>query len=1233
MKRFLKWAGYLLLFIVIFTVAGFLAWDSVSYFIAGKVAQFYARRADIVLDIGGVRGRPFSETTVENISVRPAEEKVQGYHFKSQSITCTYNLWDLKKGYGFFLQGLSCRADSPEFVHDLSVNLPEDKAEAELKTFLLPAVLPGLKVYNGTLILTHTGWDIDLRGLNANLRSSGAVHELLLDVEGFRLNQGGVTRIDTNFTSSLHYTEAKITVDSLEMGAEGIKVNGLVNLPRLDRDYFEFAADVTFTQSQLGLKGSWANQLLQTHVRTDNFDIGELQQRLGGAGWDISGKIKAEADLAFNLETLEELNGSFAAEMLDGKLHGVDVESVAAAGSFDHERFRLSVIEGRTTGNHVLVKDVSIPLSLLQKGEILSILGETQAKLSGDVANVGELLNIAGIKDDVLPASVRPESLAIRGHLDKGVLFVDTAEAAAADSRLKVDRAVIPIPATPEAIEKASLDLQARLETGKLGNLAALIGAIPLDGEASADLSVSGSIREPKVTINFDGDYLNYRERQIGSLVFAGYLRFTQEKLWHIKSIDFEITELIQENGSGVLTLLSPVTGKWQEDSLLINGTFHLDNKGEIAAGISRAPGKEVALEISTRSLDSDGWLGNYIAPGFFFHGADIEAVLLGVFENTQLQLSGSVSEAGATDVDFPLTGSFNLHYSSKGIEIEEFTWRSMERNQLTITGFVPYDPMAPAPLLDNEMSIKGHIDFPVLEDIGIFLEPWGISKGSVTLDMDVTGSWDRPEGHVHLEAKGIEPPGTLRQHMDSTVDFSCDIAALGGIIALQAANLDSSAYSAQAKGSWKHGISVKELLQNRRAELKGEVAADATVRLKDLNFLRRKLPWLRRLEGDMRGELHISGQVTKPVLKGSFFWVDGEASHTFNFPMLTAINLEGDFNERSITITDMQAEVGGSPVDLKGKVTREQERIDVSLQINGSNLLLFRNNDMRLRGDVQLDVAGPLERLVVKGKTGLTGGYYTRDLDFLGMIGSSSTPVSEGVSFLFSFADPPLRDDIRITTIEPFRIRNNLIRGVLRPELTLKGTGELPFLVGAIYIDPSRVLLPSGRLQVQSGLLRFLEGEPDRPQLDLLAHSKVLGYEINVVTQGPLDDPVVTLSSSPALPNEDLLLLLLTGQPPRQDATGSLKNRATTNVMVYLGRDFLNRWLEDEPGVSDETILDRFELDFGRDVTKSGEQTIESSFRLSEQATGTGKVYYLTGGKDKYDAYNYGLKLVFRFE
>jgi hypothetical protein len=1110
------------------------------------------------------------------------------------------------------------------------------EVESELKMFEIPAVLPHLAVHNGTVILSHADWDAEIRGINASLRSVDGVHELQLQVENLQFAQDRETRIDTGFTSLLSYTNEKITVDSFELGEQEISAAGFIDLAELDQGFTKYEVDFVFADSRLNIVGSMENKLLQAHVRTEKFDIGELQKRLGGTGWDIHGKIRGEADLVYDLEAEAGLNGSFVLGVDKGRLHGVDIETVFLEGVIDQENLIVSSAEAGTSGNYILVEDISVLIPVLQGEDVLAILGKSKAKFKADIADFTTLLQLLKVEENKIPEAVRPNSVAINGSLEKGKLYLEDARAVTSDSKLTIKEAIIPIPATKKAFELVPIDFAARIESGNLESLVGIFGEIPLTGQAAADVSITGSFKEPVASINLSGEYLGSKEIQLGSLSLQGDIRIAQEILGTIKSVEFEINEMAQENREGILGLLSPVIGTWRDDTFAMDATFELDGKGEISTSVSRTPGKEIVVEISTLNLDSDGWLGNFIDSRFYFHGANIEAALRGLFESTELQLSGTIREAGGTGVPFPLTGSFAMQYSSKGIEVKEFTWKSHERNQLTITGFLPYDPMAQEPFLDSDMTLKGHIDFPALEDIAVLLEPWGIGKGSVALSMDVSGTWNQPEGHIHFEVNEIEPPDTMRQYMDSAVNFSGDIAALGGTIVLQAAKLESTQYTAQASGSWKHGISVKELLQKSKAELKGEVKADAKVKLKDLNFLRRKLPWLRRLEGDMQGELHLAGPVTKPALKGSFSLKDGEASHTFNFPMLSAVNLVGEFDEHSISIENMRAEVGGSPVNLSGRINKDKETVVVNLHVDGKNVLLFRNNDMRMRGDVQLDVSGPLDRLAIKGTTGLTGGYYTRNIDFLGMLGSSSAPVSEGAGFLFSFPDPPLNDaviDIRITTIEPFRIRNNLIRGVLRPELSLKGTGELPFLLGNVYIDSSRVILPSGRLQVQSGLLRFLEEEPDRPQLDLLAQSKVLGYDINVVTRGPIDDPVITLSSSPALPNDELMLLLLTGQPPKEDAAGGAKGSGTTNVMVYLGRDFLNKWLEDESGASDETILDRFELDFGRNITKSGEQTVESTFRLSEYTTGTGKIYYLTGEKDKYDAYNYGVRLVFSFE
>ena len=1237
MKKFYKWAGYVSLSFVILIFVVLLNWESASYYIVKKVAHFYAGRAEIALDIGSIGGTLFSETTLDAVSIRPEKDSPQAYSFTAVTITCTYNLWDLKEGYELFLKGLHCSATDPEFAYDFRVAAPQEQSGEGSVKFPVALALPELNLLNGTVILTHAGWLAEMRGINAGFRSAGARgHELQLQVENSRFNQDGATRIDTGFTSLLRYDGAKLSIDSLELGRQEISAAGYIDLARTGKGLTGFAADLAFGQSRLNMTGSLENRLLTFHVRTDSFDSAELQKRLGGSGWDISGKIRGEADLIYNLELQEELQGSFALEVQEGQLHGVGIEAFSLAGGFDHEIFNISSAEARTPGNHILVRDVSVPVSLLLKGEVLPIAAASRAKFAVDAADFGALLKLAKVEADVLPEPVRPNSLNIHGSLEKGAVYLAEATAVTSGSRLTIDQAVVPIPATLKAFESVPIKLTARLESRNLQSLTGLFGDIPVSGEAAADMSITGSIKEPRGKITLAGENLGYGDLLLGSLALQGDAQLKQEKPGTISSAEFTVTGLTQTNGSGTLELVSPIEGTWQPEHFSIGGALQIDGQSEVVISVAQLPGRETTVEIRAGNLGSDGWLGNFMDKRYFFHGADIEAVLAGFPENRRLQLAGSIEEAGRPGTPFPLTGRFNLKYSTKGIEISEFAWKSHGKNELTLSGFLPYDPLAPEPFLAAELALDGHIDFPSLEDIAVFLEPLGISKGSVALDVSLAGSWQQPFGHVLLQAEGIEPPDMMLEYTDAPMNLTCDLAAAKGSIVLNSATLESSDYAIQATGSWQHNLTLKELLQKNRAELGGNISADAEADLKNLNFFRKKFPWLRRFDGETQVKLHVTGPASDPAITGSFSLKEGEVSHTFNLPMLAEVNLQGEFDKHSITITNMQAEVGGSPIVLQGRISMMQENVDVDLRLEGKNVLLLRNNDMLLRGDVQIEVGGPLEHLTISGTTALTGGYYTRNIDFLGKIGTTTAPVSLGGTFLFSFEDPPLKNavfDIRITTIEPFRIRNNLIRGTLRPELSLRGTGELPFLVGVVYIDPSRVLLPSGRLQVQSGLIRFLENDPDRPQLDLLANSKVLGYDINVVTQGPLDDPVITLSSSPALPNDDLLLLLLTGQPPQEGAASGTLGRGATNVMVYLGRDFLSKWLEDESTASDETILDRFELDYGRGVTKSGEQTIESTFRLSEKATGQKRVYYLSGEKDRYDAYNYGFKVVFRFE
>jgi translocation and assembly module TamB len=264
-----------------------------------------------------------------------------------------------------------------------------------------------------------------------------------------------------------------------------------------------------------------------------------------------------------------------------------------------------------------------------------------------------------------------------------------------------------------------------------------------------------------------------------------------------------------------------------------------------------------------------------------------------------------------------------------------------------------------------------------------------------------------------------------------------------------------------------------------------------------------------------------------------------------------------------------------------------------------------------------------------------ITDGRLAKYFDLLGTLRGSSKPKADMGLQLFSIRQPPLSDmvfDVRLNSKNPFTIRNNLARGAVRPELKLTGTGEFPVLAGEIYVDPTRISLPAGRLLFESGVVRFDPNRPDRPTLDLIGTSKMLGYDVTMLVEGPYDEPVVTLSSVPPLSNDELLLLLIAGQQPNADDEEAAQ-RQSMNVAVFLGKDLMARWFGSDSAEANESIMERFDIGIGRAVTRSGEETIDAQFRLADDVLRDGDKLYLTGEKDRFDFYNAGLKIVFRFK
>jgi translocation and assembly module TamB len=385
-----------------------------------------------------------------------------------------------------------------------------------------------------------------------------------------------------------------------------------------------------------------------------------------------------------------------------------------------------------------------------------------------------------------------------------------------------------------------------------------------------------------------------------------------------------------------------------------------------------------------------------------------------------------------------------------------------------------------------------------------------------------------------------------------------------------------------------------------------------------------------------LEGILQVEGTLPEPLVTGRLVLSQGGLQPQGDAPPLDDVTAELNADAAGVTIRSFRGDIGGGPFEVTGGLRRgEDRRWTVDLAMNGENLLLYRTADIRVRADTELHLTGPVAKMALQGEVGLTNSRFRRNVDLFGFLKSAPPSAGTPSEVLFSLPDPPLRDmtfDVAIDSEAPVVVANNVVRGGLRPHLHLGGTGELPLLTGEIYVDPTRLRLPAGTMTIQSGVIRYLASQANRPVMDLQGEGAMFDYDITALIEGPLDEPQVTLSSSPPLPGDELMLMLLTGRPPA-DKNSPESRGVPMNLAVYIGQDLLLQWFGGESSESWTSILDRFDVIVGRRLTRAGDETLEAQFRLGEDVIRDGDSIYITGERDVFDFYNAGVKFVFRFK
>ena len=438
-------------------------------------------------------------------------------------------------------------------------------------------------------------------------------------------------------------------------------------------------------------------------------------------------------------------------------------------------------------------------------------------------------------------------------------------------------------------------------------------------------------------------------------------------------------------------------------------------------------------------------------------------------------------------------------------------------------------------PELDADLSVlSGRIKAGFTgggDDIHLVFDATGIDLSPVLALYEATTNRTFLEGHGDLRVFGAAPSGTIH------VVAASDVPGLDSSFLM---NLDGTlspdGFSVSLESDYGGRLSLKgEALVPVSAEAGRMVAPDRTGALKGHATLRGDLAVLRTaalayghdVSGDINAEATLSGTLEEPVYSGTAKIENGTYELGSLGFQLSAITLDAAYDGKTLALDGKAGAPGGGTFAVNGTLAGGQTRLTTDFR----NLLLYNRDGDHARGTGTLVLADNADERSLTGKVFLDQARFS--LDNL----PSSRPHALDVRWT---DDPPVEPtshlrrtlalDIDLTADRRIYITGRGLDSEWRMDMDLTGTPAAPLLNGSTRLIRGDLDLAGRPFVFDSGAINF-DGPIRRARIELAANRTVNGFNVRVdVTGSPLR-PVIELSSSPELPEDEILSRLLFGR------------------------------------------------------------------------------------------------------
>lgn len=283
---------------------------------------------------------------------------------------------------------------------------------------------------------------------------------------------------------------------------------------------------------------------------------------------------------------------------------------------------------------------------------------------------------------------------------------------------------------------------------------------------------------------------------------------------------------------------------------------------------------------------------------------------------------------------------------------------------------------------------------------------------------------------------------------------------------------------------------------------------------------------------------VRLSGANANARLSGTATMQNAAVAAFIGSSRLTFDRLKGRilFASNQAQIETAEGYLGGGKFTATGGVlfTDDLAVNSFRLTLDGTNITVPLPEDFVTTGDANLEFSGRRinENLFVQiaGNIRARRSLYSQDIELANIVGArrGGGNISSGSSSLLA-----PRFDLTIEGRDALIVRNNIADLTASVSLRLTGTTDNPQLSGRITANSGTLFFRRDRYDIQRGVLEFPPDTAIEPIINLQAEAQIQGYQVYVNLSGPLTDTeslVASVRSSPALPSQDVLSLITTG-------------------------------------------------------------------------------------------------------